>query len=120
MKFSEIYVEKIEPSLVGSLEDGKIKLGFGGREVSIAYNGALPPDYRRVLYKTALLAGIGVFVTYEDLCKVNKTFEPKSFKHEWVYQRCKLMTDKLHHLLGDDLFDALVHAEPDLDDIYEC
>lgn len=118
MKFSEVFVQQIEPSLVGSFEDGKVQLGFGGREISIVYNGASPPDYRRIMYKMTLLGAIGVFHSYEDLCTMNNTFEAKSYRHEWVYNKCKLMTDKLHHLIGDELFDTLVQAEPDLDEIY--
>lgn len=121
MKFSDIFKEQIEPSLSILLEDGSVKLGFDSREVTLTYknmHNTNPPDFRRFVYKMTMLAVIGLFPTYEDLCKVNKTFDPKSYKHECVYQRCKSMTEKLHHLLGDELFDTIVYAEQDLDDIY--
>lgn len=121
MKFSNIFKEQIEPSLSTSLEDDNVKLGFDGREITLTYKNMQntnPPNLRRVVYKMTMLAVIGLFSTYEDLCKVNKTFDPKNYKHECVYQRCKSMKEKLHHLLGDELFDTIVYAEQDLDDIY--
>jgi hypothetical protein len=124
MKFSDIFKQRIEPSLVTSSElseiseDGKVTIGFNDREITLVYNGSNTPDYRRIVYKMTMLAVIGMFPTYADLCQVNKTFEPKSYKHECVYQRCKTMTDKLCYLLGDELFDTIIYAEPDLDDIY--
>lgn len=121
MKFSDIFKQDIEPSLVTSSEpseDGKVTVGFDDRKITLVYNRSKTPDYRRIVYKMTMLAVIGMFPTYEDLCQVNKTFEPKSYRHECVYQRCKTMTDKLHYLLGDELFDTIVHAEHDLDDIY--
>lgn len=118
MKFSDIFHQQVESSLLTSFENGVVKLGFGGREITLEYKGSNSPDYRRIVYKMSMLAFIGLFSSYADLCNVNKTFEPKNIKHEFVFERCKKMTDKLHYLLGDELFDTIVHAEHDLDDIY--
>jgi hypothetical protein len=111
--FSRVFFEDIEKNFKGSYTKKTNNIGydvtlyFDGREIITSCISDNIPDFQRILYKMVYVSQVGVLTSYQNLCDVNNTIE--------IDDRCIEVKNKLHYLLGDEVFQKVIKCKLNLD-----